>query len=125
VAMLEAMRDFIAADPPPAQANFTFERTTYWQSAEARFRSGGPTAPALLAALRLDASRCERVGEDELRAWYFARVAGTAEPADLDGWTRDAGFADADDFHRAVFAEYLVHGLADEARAAPGKADVR
>ena len=71
----------------------------------------------LLAALRLDASRCERVGEDELRDWYFARVAGTAVPADLDGWTREAGFADAGDFHRAAFAEYLVHGLADEARA--------
>ena len=75
--------------PAPAQANFTFERTTYWQSAEARFRSGGPTAPALLAALRLDASRCERVGEDELRAWYFARVA--APPVARGPGRLDAG----------------------------------
>ena len=39
-AMLEAMRDFLAADPPPARGRtFAFERTIYWERAEAAFRA--------------------------------------------------------------------------------------
>ena len=66
----------------------------------------------LLAALRIDVAECEPIGEDELRDWYFAHVAGTPVPADLDGWMRDAGYTDPGDFHRDAFAEYL--------RQAPG-----
>lgn len=108
VAMLEAMREFLDTDPPPARAEFAFERTIAWERAEATFRvTAEPSAVALLAALRLDVADCERLGEDELRDWYFARVAGTPVPMDLDGWMRAAGYADPDEFHRHAFAEYL------------------
>ncbi len=119
LAMLEAMRAFLATDPPPAQAAFAFERTTYWNSAETAFRTAAePTAASLLSALRLDTSQCRHLGEDDLRDWYFARVAGTPVPPDLDRWMRDAGFADAAEFHRAAFAEYLFHDGSDEPQPA-------
>ena len=64
-----------------------------------------------------------RIGEEELRDWYFARVAATAVPADLDRWIRDSGYADPSDFHRAAFAEYLGWQAAeDAARAGPAGA---
>ncbi len=108
-AMLEAMRDLLATDPPPARADVAFERTVYWERAEAAFRrAAGP----VLTALRLDPAECERLGEDELREWYFARVAGIPAPADLGEWTRIAGYADPDEFHRDAFAEYLRRTLA-------------
>jgi hypothetical protein len=118
--MLEAMRDFIADDPPPARPSFAFERTTYWDRAEAALRAASEPSPtALLAALRLDASRCTRIREEELRDWFFARVAATAVPPDLDRWIQDAGYADPSDFHRAAFAEYLSWQAAEDERRAP------
>jgi hypothetical protein len=109
VAMLEAMRDHLAADPGPAKADFTLERTTFWERAEAAFQAA-PVSPvgSLLAALRLDVADCEPVGEDELRDWYFTNIAGTPVPTDLVEWTREAGYADAGDFHRDAFARYLA-----------------
>ena len=80
--MVGAMRDFLATDPPPAEAGFAFERTTYWDRAEAAFEAAAAPNP-LLAALRLHAGRCERLDEGRLRDWYFARVAGRAVPADM------------------------------------------
>ena len=109
VAMLEAMRDLLATDPPPARADVAVERTIYWERAEAAFRSA---AGPVLTALRLNPAECERLGEDELREWYFASVAGTAVPADLGEWIRMAGYADPDEFHRDAFAEYLRRTLA-------------
>lgn len=106
VAMLEAMRNFLAADPSPARASFTFERTISWEHAETAFRAAAEP-PA--AALRLDTANCERLEEDELREWFFTRVAGIPVPADLAGWIRDAGYTDPSEFHRDVFVEYLQH----------------
>jgi hypothetical protein len=109
VAMLETMRDFLATGPPPAMVDRTFERTTFWEHAEAAFRAAAlPSAAGLLlAALRIDMAECEPLGEEELRDWYFTRVAGTPVPADLAGWLRDAGYSDSGDFHRDAFVEYL------------------
>jgi hypothetical protein len=108
VAMLETVRAFLATDPPPLETGFAFERTTYWERAEESFRKAARTpASTLLAALRLDVAECERIGEDELREWYFARVAGIPVPADFDAWMRDAGYTDRGEFHRDAFAEYL------------------
>jgi hypothetical protein len=109
VAMLQAMRDFIATDPPRAQALQPFERTTYWESAENAFRS----ADGLLAALRLDVAECERLGEDELRDWYFTHVARVPVPADLAGWAREVGYPDPGAFHREAFAVYLARAGSD------------
>jgi hypothetical protein len=110
VAMLEAMRDHLAADPAPAPANFALERTTFWKRAEAAFHAAPPPSPvgSLLAALRLELADCETLGEDELRDWYFTNIARAPVPADLVEWTRSAGYADADDFHRDAFARYLA-----------------
>jgi hypothetical protein len=104
VAMLHEMRDFIATDPPRAQAHQAFERTTYWESAEKAFRS----TDGLLAALRLDVEGCERWGEADLRDWYFTHVARIPVPVDLAAWTREVGYTDPDEFHRDAFAAYLA-----------------
>lgn len=109
VALLQEMRAFGAAGPPPGQPDFTVERTTYWDSAEAAFRAAAEPAAGLLAALRLNAAECEHLGEDDLREWYFGNVAGTPVPVDLVGWIREAGYPDPGAFHRDVFAQYLRH----------------
>jgi hypothetical protein len=108
VAMLEAMREHLAVDPPPSGADVAFERTTFWDRAEAAFRAAAEPAEAPpLAALRLDRSRCEHVDEDGIRDWFFASVAGIPVPEDLDGWVREVGFTSPAEFHRAAFAAYL------------------
>lgn len=106
--MLEAMRGFLASPPPPARTDFAFERTVFWDRAEAAFRAAGrPQATTLLERLRLDPTQCEHLGEDDLRDWYFAR-AGIPVPADLDGWMHDSGYRDLGEFHRDAFAAYLL-----------------
>jgi hypothetical protein len=106
--MLEAMHDFLAADPPPTQVDLGFERSIYWRDAETAFRrAADPAVATLMRVLQLDPTECERLGEDEIRDWYFAHVAGSPVPADLDEWIRDAGYTDPGEFHRDAFAEYL------------------
>jgi hypothetical protein len=108
LALLETMQAFLADDPPPARVTFTFERTTYWENAEVANRTATESGAAtLLAALRLDTAGCERLDGNELRDWYFARVAGTSVPADLSAWMREAGYADEGEFHRDAFAHFL------------------
>lgn len=111
VAMLEAVRDLLAADPPPAQADFTVRRTVYWERAQAAFRAADAAPVALLTALRLDAADCERLDPDELRHWYFAHVAERPVPDDLGAWMRQAGYTDPGEFHRDAFAQYLRRSL--------------
>lgn len=105
-ALLDAMQVFLAGDPAPASPGFAFERTTYWDRAERAFAAKTPDG--LLAGLGLDPVQCQRLGEDELRAWYFARIAAGPAPTDLSAWLREAGFADAGTFHRVAFAAYLA-----------------
>jgi hypothetical protein len=109
VAMLETMRAYLGTDPPPASTGVAFERTTSWERAETVFRASAEAPVAtLLATLRLDTARCERLGADELRDWYFDHVAEIPVPSDLDAWLREAGYRDRDEFHRAAFIKYLV-----------------
>ena len=118
VAMLETMRGFLATDPPPARAVTAFERTTYWERAEAAFRVNTEhSATNLLAALGLSDVNCERLEETEIRDWYFARVAGITVPDDLAGWLHDAGYTDPGDFHRDAFAEYLRRSTGSDGRS--------
>jgi hypothetical protein len=108
LAMLAEMRAFLATHPPPARAEFAFERTTYWERAEAAFRTtAGLTAANLLTALRLDVDKCGRLDETELRDWYFAHVAEIPVPARFDEWLVGAGYNDPAEFHRDAFVEYL------------------
>lgn len=109
VAMLHAIRDFVATDPPRAEAHEPFEHTTYWENAQKVFRLDD----GLLAALRLDGVACERFGEDELRDWYFTHVAQIAVPEDLAGWMREVGYTDPGAFHRDAFAAYLAQADPD------------
>jgi hypothetical protein len=108
LAMLTSISEFLAMDLPPAKASFTFERTVAWHNAETAFRASAEhRAAALLAALRIDTADCEHLGEEQLRDWYFRRIAGTAVPADFAGWMRNSGYTDSEEFHHAVFVEYL------------------
>lgn len=91
LAMLTALRDFLAADPPPARADFVFERTTLWESAVDALQPAavlGPEETAVLDELRLDAARwasMQRAALDELlgaelSARAFADTTRAAEP---------------------------------------------
>jgi len=82
MAMLEAMRDFVAGSPPPARAGFAFERTTLWErsvTALQRAAVHDPVEAAVLDELRLDAAR-----HQALRGEAFRSFMGTDE-AEVDG----------------------------------------
>lgn len=108
VTMLDAMRAFRTDAAGPCQVSFALERTISWQRAKAAFRATSERRASRLAMLRLDPEKCEHIGAEELRDWYFERVAGIPVPADLDEWVRSAGYRDQDEFHRHAFAGYLL-----------------
>jgi hypothetical protein len=71
LAMLEAMRDFIAGNPSPARAGFAFERTTLWERAVAALQPAtvhDPVEAAVLDELRLDAARHDALRQQALRS---------------------------------------------------------
>lgn len=58
LAMLTAMRDFLAGDPEPARVDYVFETSAMWNRAAADFEPPGPESEALLDELRLDGAAC-------------------------------------------------------------------
>ena len=82
VAMLDAMSDFLARDPAPAEPGFAFEYTTLWARAVAGVR---PTAvheaedARVLDELRLEGVRWDALWREALHA-LIVPVAETAAP---------------------------------------------
>jgi hypothetical protein len=111
VLMLEAMGAALTSEAPAdGAAAHTFERTVFWERAAAEFRAEERRRASTLIAPGLDPAECERLREVDLCNWYFDRVAGIPVPADLDGWIRQAGYRDRDEFHRAAFSRYILYG---------------
>ena len=70
LAMLDAMREFLATDPPCARADFEFEYTTLWDSAVAALQPASAHAADavdVLAELRLDGARLQALRQDVRR----------------------------------------------------------
>ncbi len=79
IAMLEAMREFLAAKPPPARADFAFAHTTLWERAVSALQPAtiiDPAETAVLDELRLDAVRFASMRRAALDA-----LVGTDSPA--------------------------------------------
>lgn len=71
VAMLEAMRNFLARDPAPATPRFAFEHTTLWERAAAGVRQTtlhDTEEAGVLEELRLDRERWDELRHEVLRA---------------------------------------------------------
>lgn len=87
LAMLEAMREFLARDPAPAAPRFAFEHTTLWEVATAGAEAATPHAAGeaeVLDELRLDGERWRQLRDavlDTLMAG--AAAAGASAPAAL------------------------------------------
>jgi hypothetical protein len=83
LAMLQAMRDFLATDPPPARARFSFEYTTLWDRAVAALQPAtAHTAEEAhaLEELRLDALRFHELRDEVLRSLLAAPEVDKPEP---------------------------------------------
>jgi hypothetical protein len=97
LAMLEAMRTFLDAEPGPAKASFHFEHTTLWERAS--------------AAMLPQTAQFSDLQLLELTDWYFSKVLGREIPDDLPAWVRARGYEDEAQFHQAIFREYVCrHG---------------
>jgi hypothetical protein len=83
----------------------------------ARLRGRSEDKQRALESWGLTNPGLEDVGLDEpgLLAWYFGHL-GRAVPPDLDAYARDAGFADAHGFRRAVLREYCYLRLKEHGR---------
>ncbi len=67
MAMLAAIRDFVAADPPPKQVSYNFERTEMWDTEIAFATPLGTVSPTeILDELRLDPETCKAVRQEAL-----------------------------------------------------------
>lgn len=93
LAMLEAMRAFLDAEPGPAKACFHFEHTTLWERAS--------------AAMLPQVGQFSDLQLLELTDWYFSKVLGREMPDDLDAWVRARGYDGVTRFHQAAFSEYV------------------
>jgi hypothetical protein len=84
LAMLAALRDFLAAKPPPARADFVFERTTLWEQAVDALQPATalePAEAAVLDELRLDAARWTSMRQKALDALLGADLLARASEA--------------------------------------------
>lgn len=84
LAMLETMRSFLAQDPAPAQAGFTFEHTTLWERA---FAGAQPASVhdaeeiRVLEELRLEGTRWDVLRGEVLRLLMASAATETAMEA--------------------------------------------
>lgn len=84
MAMVETLGEFMAADPPPARADFAFEHTTLWDNAVSALQPAPAhrtDAADVLAELRLDGERFQALRQAVLQTL----VAPEGEAADAGG----------------------------------------
>jgi hypothetical protein len=83
LAMIEAMREFLASDPPPMRASFTFEHTTLWERAVAALQPATAHDAEEIQALeelRLDGMRFHDLRLEVLRSLLAASEADASDP---------------------------------------------
>ena len=135
IAMLEAMRVFLAEDPPPFQAAFRFERALVWEQFVAAADAPDDIEASVLAELRLDFKAWRDVQRAALGRLHasqpvdpaaqrrvldrFRRQRGLWRRADLDAWLT-ANALDATRLERLLCREAAL-----EAEAASRAATLR
>jgi hypothetical protein len=85
LAMLETMRDFLATDPPPMRARFSFEHTTLWDRAITALQPAAAhnaEEAQALEELRLDAARFHELRRDVLHSLAAAPEVDGGAPED-------------------------------------------
>jgi hypothetical protein len=83
LAMIEAMREFLATDPPPMRARFAFEHTTLWERAVAALQPAtahNADEADALEELRLDAVRFHELRQQVLHSLLAASEAAVSGP---------------------------------------------
>jgi hypothetical protein len=86
LAMLHAMRDFLAGGPQPMQVSYVFEESCYWEAMRGNSHAVLREADALvLRELRRDPVRWARANEGALGWWLAERLAWR------DGHAAEAG----------------------------------
>lgn len=83
LAMLETMRDFLATDPPPMRARFSFEHTTLWDRAVTALQPAtahNAEEAHALQELRLDAARFHELRQEVLHSLMAASEAEASGP---------------------------------------------
>lgn len=130
--LLERIRDFVATDPAPFQAAFTFERTEAWdldvEAAQGLPQIGGETDTLLLEdildELRLMPAEFTDIRREALTRSLLIREArrsrGEAEPEEkevaLKSWLREQGTGLQEALeHNRLYDGYLAAFLSDEA----------
>ena len=111
VMMVAEMRDFLASDPPPARAGFTFENTTLWARASGEALVGAlhdPRAAAILAEVRLDAPRYDQLRNEAVRMLLSASPSVQSAESDDAGRLARAAKAAAEERLRAEIPAGLV-----------------
>ena len=99
LAMLAAMREFLAADPAPARVTFVFQRSEMWERAVADFEGAGEQGASG------DAEREALFDELRLAGTYAeARRAGVLRWAGLRGCARDGLAVSTEDRQSAELA---------------------
>jgi hypothetical protein len=92
LAMLEAMREFLAADPAPARASFLFEHTTLWDRAVAELLPAAAhdaEEARALDELRLDGARFHQLRREVVHS-LLGRPDENATPARASGERHEA-----------------------------------
>lgn len=92
LAMLEAMRNFLAADPAPARAGFLFEHTTLWDRAVAELLPAAAhdaEEARALDELRLDGARFHELRREVVHS-LLGRPDESATPARASGERHEA-----------------------------------
>ena len=111
VAMVDAMREFMATDPPPARADFEFEHTTLWDNAVSALQPASAhhsDASEVLAELRLDGAKFEALRCEVLQELLEPHQ----ETADADGSVKGAGARlDLDTLAKAAVAERAADSI--------------
>jgi hypothetical protein len=112
VAMLEAMRNFLAGDPSPFQAAFRFERALVWEQFVADADSPDSTGASVLAELRLDPKAWQDVQRAALgRLHAPRRVDPTAQRRQVERFREQRGL-----WRRADLDAWLVANALDTSR---------
>ncbi|MGH8618457.1 MAG: TfuA-like protein [Burkholderiales bacterium] len=118
--MIETLRTFLARDPAPFAAGFTFEHTTLWARAFAGARTAtmhDAEETQALEELRLDAARWDAVRREALRSLLALKAPPLAAAAQAEAVRRPAEDIPATVVERQMLAQIRASGEFERLRA--------